>query len=186
MAVSTGTRSTGGPGSFLPGRMWRRAWVASGVWPRAARGAAVCGSGGQPPPPDQYDLGNAKAELVAPFVFDGSRDAEVVDTCFENVLLPALPKGSVIVLDDASFRKSPARKNWWPTPVVNCSSSPLTRPISTPSNTFGPSSKRPCAASCPTPKTQPFQFPICVNVMLVSYTVRSEGCVRAIRLRHLG
>jgi transposase len=31
-----------------------------------------------------------------------------VDTYFEKVLLPALPKGSVIVLDNASFHKSPS------------------------------------------------------------------------------
>ena len=95
------------------------------------------------------------AKLVAPFVFEGSCNTEVVDTYFEKVLLPALPKGSVIVLDTPVFINRPARKNWWPPPAVNCSSSPLTRPISTPSNIFGPSSKRLCAASCQTPTTQP-------------------------------
>ena len=45
--------------------------------------------------------------LVAPFVFEGSCNTEVVDTYFEKVLLPALPKGSVIVLDNASFHQSP-------------------------------------------------------------------------------
>jgi transposase len=45
---------------------------------------------------------------VAPFVFEGSCNTEVVDTNFEKVLLPALPKGSVIVLDNASFHQSPS------------------------------------------------------------------------------
>jgi transposase len=31
----------------------------------------------------------------------------VVDTCFEKVLLPALPPGNVIVLDNARFHQSP-------------------------------------------------------------------------------
>src|ERR1017187_9702917 len=73
-----------------------------------------------------------------------------------------------------AFTSRRARKNWWPTRAVNCSSGPLTRPISTRSNTSGPGSKRPCAASCPSPKTRPGQFPICVNVMLVSYSNHDE------------
>lgn len=48
------------------------------------------------------------AKLVAPFVFEGSCNTEVVDTYFEKVLLPTLPKGSVIVLDNASFHQSPS------------------------------------------------------------------------------
>ena len=48
------------------------------------------------------------SKLVAPFVFEGSCNTEVVDTYFEQVLLPALPKGSVIVLDNASFHQSPS------------------------------------------------------------------------------
>jgi len=43
---------------------------------------------------------------VAPFVFEGSCNTEGVDTFFEKVLLPALPKGSVIVLDNARFHQS--------------------------------------------------------------------------------
>ena len=45
--------------------------------------------------------------LVAPLVFQGSCNTEVVDTYFEKVLLPELPKGSVIVLDNARFHQSP-------------------------------------------------------------------------------
>ena len=41
--------------------------------------------------------------LVAPFVFEGSCNTEVVDTYFEKVLLPALPKGSVIVFGQRQF-----------------------------------------------------------------------------------
>lgn len=48
------------------------------------------------------------AKLVAPFAFEGSCNTEVVDTYFEKVLLPALPKGSVIVLDNASFHQAPS------------------------------------------------------------------------------
>ena len=40
-------------------------------------------------------------------MFQGSCNTEVVDTCFEKVLLPALPPGSGSVLDNARFHQSP-------------------------------------------------------------------------------
>jgi transposase len=46
-------------------------------------------------------------KLVAPLVFQGSCNTEVVDAYFAQVLLPALPPGSVIVLDNARFHQSP-------------------------------------------------------------------------------
>ena len=48
-----------------------------------------------------------QGKLVAPLVFQGSCNTEVVDTYFEKGLLPALPPGSVIVLDNARFHQSP-------------------------------------------------------------------------------
>jgi transposase len=48
-----------------------------------------------------------QGRLVAPRVFQGSCNTEVVDAYFEKVLLPALPPGSVIVLDNARFHQSP-------------------------------------------------------------------------------
>lgn len=48
-----------------------------------------------------------QGKLVAPLVFQGSCNTEVVDTYFAQVLLPALPPGSVIVLDNARFHQSP-------------------------------------------------------------------------------
>jgi transposase len=46
-------------------------------------------------------------KLVAPLVFGGSCNTGVVDVYFEKGLLPALPPGSVIVLDNARFHQSP-------------------------------------------------------------------------------
>jgi len=48
-----------------------------------------------------------QGKLVAPLVFQGSCNTAVVDTYFAQVLLPALPPGSVIVLDNARFHQSP-------------------------------------------------------------------------------
>jgi transposase len=44
---------------------------------------------------------------VAPLVFQRSCNTEVVDAYFEKGLLPALPPGIVIVLDNARFHQSP-------------------------------------------------------------------------------
>jgi transposase len=46
-------------------------------------------------------------KLIAPLTFAGTCNSEVVDAYFERVLLPALPRGSVIVLDNARFHQSP-------------------------------------------------------------------------------
>jgi transposase len=48
-----------------------------------------------------------KNKLVAPLVFQGSCNTAVVDVYFAEVLLPVLPPGSVIVLDNARFHQSP-------------------------------------------------------------------------------
>ena len=48
-----------------------------------------------------------QGKLVMPLVFQGSCTTEVVDAYFEQVLLPELPTGSVIVLDNARFYQSP-------------------------------------------------------------------------------
>ena len=48
-----------------------------------------------------------QGKLVAPLVFQGSCTTEVVDAYFEQVLLPELPPGSIIVLDNARFHQSP-------------------------------------------------------------------------------
>ena len=48
------------------------------------------------------------SKLVAPLTFAGTCNTEVVDAYFANVLLPVLPQGSVIVLDNARFHQSPS------------------------------------------------------------------------------
>ena len=48
-----------------------------------------------------------QGKLVAPLVFQGCCNTEVVDVYFAQVLLPVLPPGSVIVLDNARFHQSP-------------------------------------------------------------------------------
>ena len=47
-------------------------------------------------------------KLVVPLVFQGNCNTEVVEVYFEQVRLPVLPPGSVIVLDNARFHQSPA------------------------------------------------------------------------------
>jgi transposase len=44
--------------------------------------------------------------LVQPLLFEGHCDTEVVDTYFETLLLPSIPRWSVIILDNARFHCS--------------------------------------------------------------------------------
>lgn len=46
-------------------------------------------------------------KLVAPLTFADTCNTEAVDAYFAAVLLPALPRGSVVVLDNARFHQSP-------------------------------------------------------------------------------
>jgi transposase len=46
--------------------------------------------------------------LVCPFTFEGYCNREVVETYFMEILLPSISSGSIIVLDNASFHRSPA------------------------------------------------------------------------------
>jgi transposase len=46
--------------------------------------------------------------LVKPFTFEGHCNGDVVETYFREMLLPSIPRGSIIVLDNASFHRSPA------------------------------------------------------------------------------
>ena len=48
-----------------------------------------------------------QGKLIAPLTFAGTCNTEVVDAYFEKAWLPVLPKGSVIVLDNARFHQSP-------------------------------------------------------------------------------
>jgi len=44
-------------------------------------------------------------EIIAPCRYDGTMDYELFEDWFENNLLPALPKGTVIVMDNGSFHR---------------------------------------------------------------------------------
>jgi len=56
--------------------------------------------------------------LVSPMTFERHYNSAVVDACFSDVLLPSIPPGSAIVLDNASFYAgSPHRRSWKPVVV---------------------------------------------------------------------
>ena len=77
-------------------------------WARAPRGEKIYAeiSGGHRKRTSIISA-SQNSKLVAPFIFEGSCNADVVDAYFEKVLLPQIPKGSIIILDNASFHKSP-------------------------------------------------------------------------------
>jgi len=47
-------------------------------------------------------------EIVAPLTYQGATDSKLFEFWFENMLLNEAPKGSVFVMDNASFH----RKKW--------------------------------------------------------------------------
>ena len=49
---------------------------------------------------------NNENKLIAPFLFEGMADTDLVVWWVENLLLPELPKNSIIIWDNASFHKS--------------------------------------------------------------------------------
>ena len=77
-------------------------------WGRAPRGERIfeAVAGQRRERPSIIAVSQA-SRLVAPLVFQGRGNTEVVDVYFEQVLLPALPPGSVIGLDNARFHQSP-------------------------------------------------------------------------------
>ena len=46
-------------------------------------------------------------DFIAPFTFQGGCNANVFNTWLEKILLPELPPGSTIIMDNAAFHKSP-------------------------------------------------------------------------------
>ena len=48
---------------------------------------------------------NGKAQVLAPFTFRGTCDADLFEWWFEHSLLPLLEPGQVVVLDNATFHR---------------------------------------------------------------------------------
>ena len=44
-------------------------------------------------------------KIIAPLQYNGTMDSSLFETWFENCLLPALPKGTTITMDNASFHR---------------------------------------------------------------------------------
>ena len=51
-----------------------------------------------------------RRKFMAPFTFQGTCNADVFNTWLAQVLLPTVPKGTTIVMDNASFHKSAQTK----------------------------------------------------------------------------
>lgn len=48
-----------------------------------------------------------KKQIIAPFEFSGYTDTDLFNGWFESVLCPCLTAGQVVIMDNASFHKSP-------------------------------------------------------------------------------
>lgn len=49
-------------------------------------------------------------EFIAPFTFQGGCNSDVINIWLEQILLPEIPKGTTIVMDNAAFHKSQKTK----------------------------------------------------------------------------
>jgi transposase len=78
-------------------------------WGRAPRGERIYEAvAGKRRERTSVMAASQNGRLVAPLTFAGTCTTEVVNAYFAAVLLPALPPGSVIVLDNARFHQSPS------------------------------------------------------------------------------
>jgi transposase len=57
---------------------------------------------------ERYSMigGLTNSKFIAPLTFQGGCNAEVFNTWLEKILLPSIPKGSTIIMDNAAFHKS--------------------------------------------------------------------------------
>jgi transposase len=73
---------------------------------RSARGEAVIGkTSGRKFKRVGLVAGQTGKSIVAPMQYDGTMDSGVFEWWFDAWLLPALPEGSVVVMDNASFHR---------------------------------------------------------------------------------
>ena len=78
------------------------------AYARAPRGEAVCADvHGARRGRTSVISASRDGKLVSPLVFEGHCNGDIVEAYFARVLLPSIPRGSVIVLDNASFHRSP-------------------------------------------------------------------------------
>jgi transposase len=45
-------------------------------------------------------------KFISPFIFQGGCNSEVFNIWIEKILLPEIPKGTTIIIDNAAFHKS--------------------------------------------------------------------------------
>ncbi len=107
VALPPRTGTTGPRQRVLPRRVRRGSPAVSGIRTRP-RGERIYETvAGQRRERTSVIAACQDGKLVAPLTFAGTCNTEVVDAYFAQVLLPVLPPGSVIVLDNARFHQSP-------------------------------------------------------------------------------
>ena len=70
---------------------------------------------------------------IAPFILDGPMDTAAFEAYVEHMLVPALPRGSIVVMDNLSAHKSPAiarllhgaGAELWYLPPYSCDFNPI-------------------------------------------------------------
>jgi hypothetical protein len=120
---------------------------------RAPRGARVVGAVPRNHGPNVSCLAAlTPAGICAPLVIPGAIDRRVFLPWLREWLLPALPPGTTIVLDNLSVHRSPAVRA--AVEAAGCAICPPIPRISIPSSRRSPSSRRTCAGWRPAPTTR--------------------------------
>jgi transposase len=92
-------------------------------------------------------------EVTAPCVFDGPMDGESFRAYVEQCLVPTLRQGDIVILDNLSSHKVAAIKHAIEAAGAELLYLPPIVPISIPSSSFSPRSRRCCEKLPPEPST---------------------------------
>lgn len=122
--------------------------VLSRIWTLIARRADLSGSFWSAPATHQRYFCRAKQPVDCADGLSMPMHTEVINAYFEKVLLPLLPHGSVIVLDNASFYQSSSTRQLIETAGCRLLFLPLYSPDFNPTKHLWAALKLDCAKTC--------------------------------------
>ncbi len=91
------------------------------------------------------------AGIQAPFMFESAMNRALFDAYVDQILIPTLKQGDILILDNLSAINSLILTIGWPPTASKSSFCRPIHPISIPSKSVGPKSKRPYAKPRPEP-----------------------------------
>lgn len=118
--------------------------------------------------------------MVAPMVIDGPINRDAFVACVQQVLVPDLSPGDIVIMDNLPSHKTPPRATSSKQLGPSCSSFRPAAPTSTRSSRYSPSLRRTCARPPSAPSTA-YEMPLAAT--LISTHHRSAPLLRKRRIR---